>query len=143
MRTKSLRIASPVSRSTIRSPACPPARPVATTGTPSSFSARATFSPLPPASGNPALARWRWPRWKFGTVIVRANAALRVTVTIMTRLREKTRDVLHCTGRVPADTAGDAGGGDGARGDEAPGAEEARPHPDLDAAEHLALVDGQ
>jgi hypothetical protein len=82
MRTKSLRIASPVRRSTIRIPACPPARPVATTGTPSSLSARATFRPLPPASGRPARARCRCPRWKFGTVIVRAKAALRVTVTI-------------------------------------------------------------
>ena len=69
----------------MRRPACPPASPVATTGTPSIFSARATLIPLPPASGSPALARWRCPRWKFGTVIVRANAALRVTVTIIGR----------------------------------------------------------
>ena len=63
----------------------PPASPVATTGTPSAFRARATLIPLPPASGRPALARWRWPRWKFGTVIVRSNAALSVTVTIIWR----------------------------------------------------------
>jgi hypothetical protein len=38
--------------------------------------------PLPPASVSPALARWRCPRWKFGTVSVRSIAALTVTVTI-------------------------------------------------------------
>ena len=64
-------------------PVWPPARPVATTGTPSVFSARATLIPLPPASARPALARWRWPRWKFGTVSVRSIAALSVTVTII------------------------------------------------------------
>jgi len=38
--------------------------------------------PLPPASVSPWLARWRWPRWKFGTVSVRSIAAFMVTVTI-------------------------------------------------------------
>ncbi len=50
IRTKSLRIASPVSASTIRVPVAPPAKPVAMTGWPSVFSVRATFTPLPPGS---------------------------------------------------------------------------------------------
>jgi hypothetical protein len=66
----------------IRVPVPPPARPVATTGTPSRLSARATLIPFPPASDSPWLARCRWPRWKFGTVSVRSSAALSVTVTI-------------------------------------------------------------
>ena len=82
MWTKSLRIASAVSCSTIRDPVPPPTSPVATTGTPSVLSARATLMPLPPARVTPALARWRCPRWKFGTVRVRSIAALSVTVTI-------------------------------------------------------------
>ena len=41
--------------------------------------------PLPPASVSPALARCRWPRWKFGTVSVRSSAAFMVTVTITRR----------------------------------------------------------
>ena len=67
----------------MRVPVAPPTRPVATTGTPSAFSARATLMPLPPASVTPALARCRCPRWKFGTVSVRSIAALSVTVTII------------------------------------------------------------
>ena len=82
MRTKSLRIASEVSSSTIRVPVRPPASPVATTGQLSSFSARATLIPLPPASVIPSLARWRWLTWKLGTVSVRSIAAFIVTVTI-------------------------------------------------------------
>src|SRR5688500_6437299 len=85
MRTKSFRIASAVSSSTIRVPVRPPARPVATTGMSSRFSARAMLIPLPPASVSTSLARWRWPRWKFGTVSVRSSAALSVTVTITRR----------------------------------------------------------
>ena len=69
----------------IRSPARPPASPVAITGASSCLSARATLMPLPPAEVRLALARWRWPSWKFGTVSVRSTAALRVTVTIMRR----------------------------------------------------------
>ena len=53
IRTKSLRIASEVSSSMIRVPVRPPASPVATTGTSSRFSARATLIPLPPASVSP------------------------------------------------------------------------------------------
>jgi hypothetical protein len=82
MRTKSLRIASAVSSSTMRVPVRPPAKPVATTGTSSAFSARATLMPLPPANVSPALARCRCPSWKFGTVSVRSIAAFSVTVTI-------------------------------------------------------------
>jgi hypothetical protein len=83
MRTKSLRIASVVKSSTMRVPVRPPTSPVATTGTSSALSVRATLIPLPPASVRPALARCRWPRWKFGTVSVRSSAAFSVTVTIM------------------------------------------------------------
>ena len=83
MWTKSLRIASRVSASTMRLPVEPPTSPVATTGTPSAFNARATLMPLPPASVTPALARCRCPRWKLGTVSVRSIAALSVTVTII------------------------------------------------------------
>ena len=43
--------------------------------------------PLPPASARPELARWRCPRWKFGTVSVRSTAALSVTVTIIGQSR--------------------------------------------------------
>jgi hypothetical protein len=82
MRTKSLRIASAVSSSTTRVPVLPPARPVATTGTSSRLSARAMLMPLPPARVRLSLARWRCPRWRFGTVSVRSIAALSVTVTI-------------------------------------------------------------
>jgi len=73
IRTKSLRIASPVSSSTMRVPVRPPTSPVATTGTSSAFSARATLIPLPPAAVNAALARCRWPSWKFGTVSERSR----------------------------------------------------------------------
>jgi len=62
MRTKSFRIDSAVSASTILSPAAPPANPVATTGTPSVFNARATLIPLPPGSERLELARCRCPR---------------------------------------------------------------------------------
>ena len=57
MRTKSLRIDSCVSSSITRVPVRPPVSPVATTGTPSTFSARATLMPLPPASVRAWLAR--------------------------------------------------------------------------------------
>jgi len=83
IRTKSLRIASPDSSSRMRVPVRPPTSPVATTGTSSSFRARAMLIPFPPASVRAWLARCRWPSWKFGTVSVRSIAALRVTVTIM------------------------------------------------------------
>jgi hypothetical protein len=49
IRTKSLRIASSVSCSMMLVPVWPPANPVAITGRPSAFSARATLTPLPPA----------------------------------------------------------------------------------------------
>ena len=82
MRTKSLRIASAVSSSTMRVPVRPPERPVATTGMSSRLSARATLIPLPPASVSTSLERWRNPSWKTGTVSVRSRAAFTVTVTI-------------------------------------------------------------
>ena len=48
IRTKSLRIDSSVSCSTMRVPVGPPAKPVAITGWPSDLSVRATLTPLPP-----------------------------------------------------------------------------------------------
>jgi hypothetical protein len=103
--TKSLRIASEASSCTIRLPVSPPARPVVTTGTRSSFSARATLIPLPPASARLELARWRWPRWKFGTVSVRSIAAFRVTVTIIVLSPalspRELDDVVHAALRIP------------------------------------------
>src|SRR5512133_1075305 len=105
MRTKSLRIASSVSSLTMRVPVNPPASPVATTGTSSRFSARATLIPLPPASVRPPLARCRWPRWKLGTVRVRSRAALSVTVTIM-RLGDPSPHVVRCAAEIPAHAVG-------------------------------------
>src|SRR5437764_13128560 len=76
------RIGSPVSRARMRVPVEPPARPVAITGRPSSFRARATLTPFPPANVRDSTARWRFPRRKLGTATVRSIAALRVTVRI-------------------------------------------------------------
>src|SRR4051812_12095160 len=67
----------------MRVPVGPPATPVAITGIPSVFSARATFTPLPPAMAVCSTARWRRPRRKFGTASVLSIAALSVTVMIM------------------------------------------------------------
>ena len=108
IRTKSLRIASSVSSSTIRVPVRPPARPVATTGTSSRLSARATLIPLPPASASTSLARCRCPSLKIGTVSERSSAALRVTVTItagdpfrdVDATRRARRDGGPCGGRT-------------------------------------------
>src|SRR4051812_36632644 len=83
IRTKSLRIASSVSCSITRVPVGPPATPVAITGWPSVFSARATLTPLPPAIEVCSTARWRRPRRKFGTARVLSIAALSVTVMII------------------------------------------------------------
>src|SRR3954468_17989223 len=82
MRTKSLRIDSAVSCSTIRVPVAPPATPVAMTGWPSVFSVRATLTPLPPGSVVCSTVRCRRPRRKFGTESDLSIAALRVTVMI-------------------------------------------------------------
>ena len=68
MRTKSLSSPSRVSSSTMRVPFAPPARPVATTGSSSRLSARATLMPLPPAWTRPCWQRCRCPSWKFGDV---------------------------------------------------------------------------
>ena len=83
MRTKSLRIASSVSASTIRVPVAPPAKPVAMTGWPRVLSVRATLTPLPPGSVVWSTVRWRRPRRKFGTDSDLSIAALSVTVMII------------------------------------------------------------
>src|SRR3954464_12842609 len=59
MRTKSLRIDSSVSCSTIRVPVGPPAKPVAITGWPSVFTARARLTPLPPPAARRPTVGWR------------------------------------------------------------------------------------
>ena len=86
MRTKSLRIASSVSCSTMCVPVAPPAKPVAITGWPSAFSVRAMFTPLPPAIVRCSTVRWRLPSWKFGTESDLSIAALSVTVMIIVAL---------------------------------------------------------
>ncbi len=98
MRTKSLRIASSVSASTIRVPVAPPANPVAITGWPSVLSVRATLTPLPPGIVRCSTVRWRRPSRKFGTESDLSIAALRVTVMIM---------------RCRSAAAGPPGGGEG------------------------------
>ena len=67
----------------IRVPVGPPATPVAITGCPSAFRARATFTPLPPAMEVCSTARCRRPRRKFGTASVLSIAAFSVTVMII------------------------------------------------------------
>ncbi len=61
MRTKSLRIDSSLSASTIRVPVAPPASPVAITGWPSRLIARAMLTPLPPGIVVWSTVRWRRP----------------------------------------------------------------------------------
>ena len=85
MRTKSLRIDSSVSCSTMRVPVAPPAKPVAMTGWPSVLSVRATLTPLPPGIVVCSTVRCRRPRRKFGTESDLSIAALSVTVMIMRR----------------------------------------------------------
>jgi hypothetical protein len=82
MRTKSLRIDSSVSCSTMRVPVGPPAKPVAITGWFSDLSERATLTPLPPAIVVCSTVLWRLPRRKFGTDRVLSMAAFSVTVMI-------------------------------------------------------------
>src|SRR4051794_25051707 len=67
----------------MRVPVGPPATPVAITGWPSFFRARATLTPLPPAIERCSTERWRRPSRKFGTANVRSIAALSVTVMII------------------------------------------------------------
>ena len=139
MRTKSFKMASPVSSSMMRSPILPPASPVATTGTSRSFSALAMLIPVPPASVRPALARCRWPRWKFGTVSVRSSAALSVTVTIK---RPSSR---RC-GRFPLNTTSRAPRVPGSRPSEqrrGRAGDEPAPLEDAHLAERVAFLDGQ
>ena len=83
IRTKSQRIASSVSCSMMRVPVRPPARPVAMTGSPSAFSARATLTPFPPGIVRCSVERCLRPTWKLGTASVLSIAALRVTVMII------------------------------------------------------------
>ena len=83
MRTKSLRIDSSVSCSTMCVPVAPPAKPVAITGWPSAFSVRAMLTPLPPAIVRCSTVRWRRPSRKFGTDSDLSIAALSVTVMII------------------------------------------------------------
>ncbi len=83
IRTKSLRIDSSVSCSTMCVPVAPPAMPVAITGCPSAFSARAMLTPLPPAIVRCSTVRWRRPRRKLGTESDLSIAALSVTVMII------------------------------------------------------------
>src|SRR5262245_24203425 len=142
MRTKSFRIASAVSCSTIRVPVSPPASPVATTGTSSRLSARATLIPFPPARVRPPLARCRWPRWKLGTVSVRSRAALRVTVTII-RLRDPSPHVVRGAPEIPARAADRARLVDRTGGDERRACDEASPLVDPHLAQLLTLPDRQ
>ena len=78
-----MRIDSSARRSISRAPVGPPARPVAITGRSRSLRARATFTPLPPATVLASTARWRLPCRKLGTATVRSIAAFRVTVRII------------------------------------------------------------
>ena len=64
-------------------PVAPPAMPVAITGCPSAFSARAMLTPLPPAIVRCSTVRWRRPRRKLGTESDLSIAALSVTVMII------------------------------------------------------------
>src|SRR5207244_10568128 len=75
---------------------------------------------LPPASVSPWLARWRWPRWKFGTVSVRSSPAFNVTVTIMGRSPEPRSDVRKRAAAVEAELAEEPGACYRARSHERP-----------------------
>ena len=88
------RLLEPGGSLTIRVPVEPPTSPVAITGLPRSLSARATFTPFPPATVRDSTARWRWPRRKLGTATVRSIAALRVTVRITSGVSKPTADRL-------------------------------------------------
>src|SRR3954454_382595 len=135
MRTKSLRIASPVSSSTMRVPVRPPTSPVATTGTSSAFNARATLMPLPPAAVNAALARCRWPSRKFGTVSERSSAAL--SVTVMIKSCDPGPDVFRRAPRVETDARRERRTRDCARRNERPRYDQALAVIDADRAEPL------
>src|SRR5690348_14947205 len=82
---KSVRTDSSCSCSSTRRPVGPPTKPVAITGRPSRFSARATLMPLPPATVRLSTERWRCPRRKLDTATVRSITAYRVTVRITGR----------------------------------------------------------
>src|SRR6476619_2389541 len=144
MRTKSLRIASPVSSSTMRVPVRPPARPVATTGTWSCLSARATLIPLPPASVRTSLARWRWPSWSVGTVRERSSAALRVTVMITVSLGasgDEPYEMMNCAAGDPPPLCRGPGLAAGCGRDERRPRDDARAIGDHDRPDPLARGD--
>src|SRR4028119_1942119 len=90
--TRSKGMAASDRPSLMASPLRPPANPVASTGTPKVRSERATFTPFPPASVTLSGALWRCPSVRLGTTSVRATAAFRVTVRIMT----STSPLLFC-----------------------------------------------
>src|SRR4051794_10475176 len=141
MRTKSLRIDSLVSSSTMRVPVRPPTSPVATTGTSSAFNPRATLIPLPPAAVNAALARCRWPSWKFGTVSERSSAAL--SVTVMIKSAHPGPDVFRRAPRVETEARCGRGPRDCARGDERPRNEQALAVVHSDRAQPLSRAHGE
>src|ERR671917_115352 len=82
--TRSKGMAASERPSLMASPLRPPANPAARTGTPRVRSERATLTPFPPASVTLSGALWRCPSVRLGTTSVRATAAFRVTVKIMT-----------------------------------------------------------
>src|ERR671916_639474 len=101
--TRSKAIAASERPSLMASPLRPPANPAARTGTPRVRSERATLTPFPPASVTLSGALWRCPSVRLGTTSVRATAAFRVTVRIMT----STSPLLFCPklplSKYPAD----------------------------------------
>src|SRR5436305_11596528 len=123
----------------MRVPVRPPTRPVATTGTSSAFSARATLIPFPPAAVNAALARCRWPSWKFGTVSDLSSAAL--SVTVMIKSRDPGPDVFRGVPRIEADARCKRGTRHRTRRDERPRGEQALALVDTDRAEPLPCAD--
>src|SRR5262249_28227152 len=148
IRTRSLSTASSLSSSRMRRPFRPPTKPVATTGTPSRLSARATMMPLPPASVSFSLARCRWPRWQFGTVRIRSSAAFMVTVTIKPcppalALAEPAPDVVERPPGVPGYSPERPRPLDGAIGDERHTGDELVPIVDAHPADRVPLSDGQ
>src|SRR4051794_24937171 len=103
---KSVSTDSSCSCSSTRRPVGPPTKPVAITGRPSRFSARATLMPLPPATVRLSTARWRRPRRKLGTATVRSIAAFRVTVRITWRSPDFSPRSLPTDHPVPKDQRG-------------------------------------
>ena len=133
-----------LSSSTIRVPVRPPARPGRDDRDAELLERPRDVEPLPPASVTAALARWRWPSWKFGTVSVRSTAALSVTVTIMTPTHVSHDQAWRAARpRVQPTRAATAGLLDRAGGDERAPGDHAAAGRDGDDAEPLALADRQ